>query len=443
MTKHPAFAFLLLLFVLPARSQPQAFNLVKLDAYLDTIASNDKFMGSVAVSKNGKLIYAKSVGYRDVEAKRLADEHTKHRIGSISKTFSAALAFKAVEEGKLSLRQTIESYFPSLPNASKITIGNLLNHRSGIHNVTSDADYMDWHMQPKSEQELTDIIIASGSDFEPDSKASYSNSNYVLLTYILEKALGKPYSALLEQYITEPLGLAHTSLGGHIDTENNEALSYKANGEWVKEAETDSSIPLGAGAIISTPADIIAFGEALFGGKIISAENVEQMKTLRDGYGMGLFQIPFHEKRAFGHSGGIDGFTSTWGYFPDEQLSIAITSNGSAMRTNDVAIAVLSAVFGMPYAIPAFSQYKLEASDIPAYLGVYASSQLPIKITITNDGDTVLAQATGQPSFALAPTAKDKFKFDKAGLIMEFNPTANTFVLKQGGGEFTFTKEQP
>lgn len=441
MRKQPIFALLLLLYVLPACSRQ--FDPAKLDAYFETIATNDRFMGNVAISKNGQLIYTKSVGYLDVDAKQYADEHTKYRIGSISKTFTVALVLKAVEEHKLSLQQTIESYFPSLPNASKITVSNLLNHRSGIHSFTSNADYLTWHTQPKSEQELTGIIVASGSDFEPDSKASYSNSNYVLLTYILEKAFQQPYAALLKQYITGPIGLAHTSLGGRIDPENNEALSYKATDGWVKEAETDSSVPLGAGAIISTPADIVTFGEALFSGKIISPESVELMKTIRDGYGMGLFQIPFHEKKAFGHSGGIDGFTSTWGYFPDEQVSFALTSNGSAMQINDVAIAVLSAVFDKPYDIPVFSHYELEADAIPAYLGVYASSQLPIKITITNEGNTVVAQATGQPSFPLEPTAKDNFRFDKAGVVMEFNPAAHSFILKQGGGEFTFTKEQP
>jgi len=413
----------------------------KLDTYFDTIEKNSRFMGSVAVSKNGKLIYAKSVGYLDVEAQEKANESTKYRIGSISKTFTATLVLKAVEENKLHLDQTIDLYFPTIENAEKITISHLLNHRSGIANFTNNDDYMEWHTLPKSEKEMVEIIAASGNDFEPDSKASYSNSNYVLLTYILEKVFEKPFAKLLDEYIAKPTGLINTFVGGTINSGNNEARSYKALNGWVREPDTDSSIPLGAGAIISTPTDIIKFGEALLTGKIISEESVALMETIRDGYGMGLFQIPFYEKKAFGHSGSIDGFRSTWGYFPEEHVSFALTSNGAAINNNDVAIAVLSAAFNKPYDIPVFSDYQLEEGAVAQYLGVYSSSQLPIKITITNDGKNLLAQATGQPSFPLEATEKDKFKFETAGVIIEFNPAKGMLVLKQNGGEFTFTRE--
>src|SRR5690606_36145040 len=266
-------------------------------------------------------------------------------------------------------------------------------------------------------------------------------SNYVLLTYVLENVFEKSYAALLNEYIAQPVGLPNTFVGTAIKPANNEARSYKAMNGWVAEPETDMSIPLGAGAVISTPTDIIRFGEALLTGQIIPEENVAQMKTIKDGYGMGLFQMPFHEKQAFGHSGGIDGFRSTWGYFPDEHVSFALTSNGAAMNTNDAAIAVRSAVFNKPYDIPVFSNYQLKEDEVQQYLGVYASTQLPMKITITNDGNTLLAQATGQPSFPLEATAKDTFKFDQAGVVIEFEPAKDVLILKQNGGEFTFIRE--
>ncbi len=419
----------------------QDFDKNKLDAYFDTLAKNDRFMGSVAISKYGEVIYTKSVGYLEVGKPKAADENTKYRIGSISKPFTATLIMKAVAENKLRLDQTIERYFPSVENAAEITVSQLLNHRSGIANFTNSPDYLEWHTQPKSEQELVAIIAAGGSDFEPDTKANYSNSNYVLLTYLLENVFEQSYASLLNTYIAQPVGLANTFVGAAINPENNEARSYKAENGWVAEAETDMSIPLGAGAIVATPTDIIRFGEALLTGKIIREESVTLMQTIKDGYGMGLFQIPFHEKQALGHSGGIDGFRSTWGYFPEERVSFALTSNGAAMNTNDVAIAVLSAVFNKPYDIPVFSNYQLKEDEVQQYLGVYASTQLPIKITITNEGNTLLAQATGQPSFALEATAKDKFRFDQAGVVMEFDPAKDLLILKQNGGEFTFTKE--
>ncbi|WP_262245562.1 serine hydrolase domain-containing protein [Parapedobacter soli] len=419
----------------------QDFDTNKLDAYFDTLAKNDRFMGSVAVSKNGELIYTRSVGFLEAGNPKAADDNTKYRIGSISKPFTATLIMKAVAENKLRLDQTIDNYFPTIENAAEITVNQLLNHRSGIANFTSRPDYLEWHTQPKSEEELVAIIAAGGSDFEPDTKASYSNSNYVLLTYLLEKVFAKPYASLLDEYIAQPLGLTNTFVGTAIEPANNEARSYRALDGWAAEPETDMSIPLGAGAVISTPTDIIRFGEALLTGNIIPAESVGPMKTIKDSYGMGLFQMPFHEKQAFGHSGGIDGFHSTWRYFPEERVSFALTSNGTAMNTNDIAVAVLSAVFHKPYDIPVFSNYQLREGEVQQYLGVYASTQLPLKMTITNEGNTLLAQVTGQPSFPLEATAKDKFKFDQAGVVIEFDPVKGLLILKQNGGEFSFTRE--
>ncbi|OXB00486.1 peptidase, partial [Flavobacterium oncorhynchi] len=156
----------------------------KLDNYFNALEVNDKFMGSVAISQNGEIVYTKSIGFADVEKKIKATKNSKYRIGSISKSFTAVLILKATEEKKLDLTQTIYKWFPTIKNADKISIKQLLSHRSGIHNFTDDNEYLTWNTQPKTEKEMLEIIAKGGSDFEPDSKAEYSNSNFVLLTYI-------------------------------------------------------------------------------------------------------------------------------------------------------------------------------------------------------------------------------------------------------------------
>src|SRR5690606_17415340 len=163
----------------------QTFDKEKLDSYFDALEANDKFMGSAAIAKNGEIIYTKAIGYSDVESKTKPDANTKYRIGSISKTFTAVLVLKAAEEKKLNLNHTIHKYFPNIANSKKITISNLLNHRSGIHNFTNDDIYLEYNTQPKTEAEMVAIIAEGGSDFEPGTKAEYSNSNYVLLSFIL------------------------------------------------------------------------------------------------------------------------------------------------------------------------------------------------------------------------------------------------------------------
>jgi len=296
------------------------------------------------------------------------------------------------------------------------------------------------HTQPKTEAEMIEIIIKSGNDFAPDEKMAYSNSNYILLTYILEKIYKKQYSEILREKIVNPLGLKNTYLGGKINTQNGECNSYIfSNKGWEHQAETDSSQALGAGAIVSTSTDLIKFSYALFNGKLISGNSLLQMKTIQDFYGMGLIQMPFYDKTGFGHTGGIDGFRSVFAYFPTGEISFAQTSNGLNFNGNDISIAILSAVYDKPFEIPKFT--RLTDEELDKYLGVYSSKQLPIKVTITKVNKQLFAQGTGQPTYPLDATAKDIFKSEAVQAILEFNPTDKTMILKQGGGVFNFERE--
>ena len=288
---------------------------------------------------------------------------------------------------------------------------------------------------------MVEIIVKGGSDFNPDSKAEYSNSNFVLLTFILEKTFSKSYSDLLQEFIVKPLGLTNTYVFGKINPLNNECKSYSFAGTWKAETETDFTIPLGAGAITSTPTDLTIFADALFNGKLVTNESLEIMKTIKDGYGIGLFQIPFYNSVGYGHTGGIDGFSSVYSHFADDKISYALISNGTNFNNNNISIAVLSAVYDKPYEIPTFTAFNLTSEDLDKYLGVYSSNQIQLKITITKEGNTLIAQGSGQPSFPLEATGKDKFKFDQAGAEFEFNPNEKTMVLFQGGAQIKFTKE--
>lgn len=436
--------YLLLLpcFFVATLTYAQQFDTKKLDLYFSSLEKANKFMGTVAVSKNEKNIYSKSIGYSNYENNTRSNIDTKYRIGSISKTFTAVLIMKAVEEKKLDLAQHIDKFFPSLTNASAITISHLLGHRSGIHNFTDDENYMNWCYTPKSEKEMMAFIGKGGSDFQPDSKSEYSNSNYVLLTYILEKTYNMPYAALLKKYITDPVLLKNTYYGGKIDPSNNEARSYSYDDSWKTAKETDTSIPLGAGGIVSNPIDLIKFSDALFSGKILKAESLALMETIQDGHGLGLFKQPFYDKQGFGHRGGIDKFTSVFSYFPSDKTSFALTSNGSNYNNNEVALTVLNAVYNKPFEIPEFSTYQINANELAKYTGVYASAQIPIKITITSDGKNLTAQGDGQASMQLECTAENIFKFDKAGIVLEFKPAEKVMILKQGGGQYIFNKEK-
>jgi D-alanyl-D-alanine carboxypeptidase len=417
----------------------QTINKAKLDSFFTSLDNHQKFMGSVAIAKNGRLEYTKAVGYSDM-GKKKADETTRYRIGSITKTFTATLVLKAVENNKLKLDDTIDKYFPGIANAKNITIRHLLSHRSGIHNFTNDSSYQGWFRNPKTRDEMIAVITKAGSDFEPGSKASYSNSAYVLLTFILEDLYNQPYAKLLENQITKPLGLKSTYMGGRIEPATGEARSYRFTGAWTEEPETHASIPQGAGAIVSTPADLAMFADALFNGKLVSDKSLQEMKILKDRYGLGLISFPFYDKTSYGHAGAIDGFTSVLSYDPDNKVAYAMISNGTNYNNNNVSIAVLSAAYDKPYEIPSFSTYKVSSEDLDIYLGEYASTEVPIKITIVKQGNVLMGRVNDQPLRPLDASALHKFKDESAGVVIEFNPAEKTFIFKQGGREVRFKR---
>jgi len=328
----------------------------KLDALFGALESNNLFMGSIAISQDGESLYKKSAGFTDVEEGLKAHENSKYRIGSISKVFTAVLVFKAIEENRLSLDKTLKTLMPgvNIANADKITIEHLLSHRSGIANYTEieSNPYSEWHFKETEKKAMIDIIVSAGSNFTPGTKTEYSNSNFALLTYILEDAYKKRFVNILEDLITNPLVLKNTYLGKSTDTQDNESHSYTYVNAWKKAPETHISTALGAGGIVSSPADLLLFGKALFGGALISAESLEKMKTVQGidlnlgaPLGMGLVQF---DETLFGHPGTIDGFISAFMHCTASKRTIALTFNAFQGEFEDfleLAFIVASIVF--------------------------------------------------------------------------------------------------
>lgn len=423
----------------------QSFKSEGLDSLFQLLDKKNKFMGSIAVSKNGKLLYSNTIGYADIEHLLKADYNTKYRIGSISKMFTASLILKAIEENKLSINQPLNRYFPEIKNSAKITIEHLLNHKSGIYDFTNDKNYLSYNTEFKSEKQVIAIIADGKSNFEPNSKVLYSNANFIILSYILEKIYKTGYEEILRTKIIKPLRLKNTYYGNKIQIQNKESYSYHYGNNWNKSPETDLSIPMGAGGIVSTTHDLTAFIEQLFKGKIISHKSLSLMKAGTDfhgiGIGMGMLAYTTYEKKNYGHNGAIDDFKSVLHYFPGEKLSIAITSNGSVYPIDSVLSCAFSSYFNKAFTMPTFTYLEVKPEVLELYTGQYASLQIPIKITISKNEKKLWAQVKGQPAFPLEATAENSFKFEQAGLVLEFNSGKNQMILKQGGQEFLFTKE--
>src|SRR5918997_2389934 len=252
----------------------------KLDRFFDRLAEKNQAMGSLTIAKDGKVLYSRAIGYSQINGseRKPATPATRSRVGSITKTFTAAMIFQLVEEGKLKLSDTLDKFFPRIPNAKKITIEHILAHRSGIHDFIREPDFRAWSLTPRTKDETLAFIAKGTPDFEPGEKRSYSNAGYVLLGFVIEKLDGKPYQDALKKRITGKLGLKDTYAGtGKTDVSKKESFSYSYAGDWKQHEEMDLRVPGGAGAIVSTPSDLVKFIQALFDRKLISQENVNQM----------------------------------------------------------------------------------------------------------------------------------------------------------------------
>lgn len=430
------------LFLMAISVKAQDLNSAKLDSLFALVDENEKLMGSLSIFKAGEEIYSKSIGFADVENNVVANNKTRYRIGSISKTFTVALIMQMIENGKLSLDAPLEKYYPEIPNASVIRIEDLMSHQSGLFNFTNDSEYLEYLEEGKTKEELLNIFKEKGTVFEPKEKTEYSNTNYVLLTFIAEDISGKSFSQLLKENISKPLGLNDTYYGGKIGASENEANSYLKAVSWKPNTETDLSIPQGAGAIVSTSSDLNKFFTALFTGVVVTNESLEIMKGSENGSGMGLFKLPFQERMIYGHTGGIDGFSSIAAYYPEEELSFAFIANGTDMGVNDFMKGVLSIVFNLKYDLPTFAPLmEVPTEKLETYTGLYSTPTVPITINIFLEDDVLMAQGAGQPSFLPEAIAVNKFKYDAARLTLEFLPEENKMIMVQAGTTYEFTKE--
>lgn len=203
------------LLLIADQASAQQLPTAKLDELLDTLAAQNKAMGSLAISKKGKVIYSKAFGYSYIgnNEKILANTHTKYRIASISKIFTSTMIFQLIEEGKISLSTTLNSYFPEIPHANIITIGDMLAHKSGIHDFTKSGEFI----VPTDTMAILDGMVDKISKYKPDflpgEKFDYSNSNYLLLGYIIEKLDGGTYAESLQKRINSSLSLQETCFG--------------------------------------------------------------------------------------------------------------------------------------------------------------------------------------------------------------------------------------
>ena len=406
----------------------------KLDSVYDAFGKYDKAMFRIKVQKERKDIYEKNVGFADLESETIADDNTKYRIGSVTTTFTAVLIFKAIEEGKMKQTDKLAKFFPRVRNADVIQISNLLEHTSGIRNYDKSKFYDEMKYKSYSKEMLLEMIYKLPSDFPPDYKFSYSNTGYMLLGLILEKIYNKPYEQLLKEKISNPLELKNTDVGNLIDEKNNEAKSYIYYNGWRKN--NNLRLNIGAGNIISTPADINVFYKALFDGKLVSEKSLTQMKNMQKG----MFRYPYESKNMYGHTGSVVGYLTFALYIPEDKIAICITENGVRYDIGDILEYVRNDLYDDKYEIPDFKRIKLDNQELQQYVGKYKYTDESKDLNVYIINDKLYLQQGDSPEVLIEAKEKNNFVYDTNKVELNFVPERKKMIMTTKRNTYTYKK---
>jgi D-alanyl-D-alanine carboxypeptidase len=279
------------------------------------------------------------------------------RIASVTKTYVAATILTLVRDGKLALNDLLSKWVPGVPNTDGVSVKMLLNHTSGIYDYVADATYLQNPSKTWTPAEMVAMGAKHNPYFAPGMGWHYSNTNYILLGMIAEKAGGGKASALIRQRVLVPAGLHHTFFEGEETLNGTLATGYDENENDITHAFAITySSGWTDGAMAATGADVCEWIHALLATtKVLTvAERPTMLDAVSAGatmkYGLGVMVLDpsttLGAGPAQGHSGANPGFYTQAYWFPDKQTGICAFTNQDGTDPNDLTVAARKVLFG-------------------------------------------------------------------------------------------------
>jgi len=406
------------------RSQQPA---VRIDEYMTAATNAGLFMGSVVVAKDGQAILSKGYAMANLEHHVANSPETKFDIGSVSKTFTAALVLRLQEKGALSVEDRLCNYLDDCPDFwREITLHHLLTHTSGITDYTELPGQFEERALASFIPGALTRIKKMPLQFAPGEKYSYSNTGYKLLNKVIEVATGRSLEAVLQETILNPLGMQNTGVfekSGirHLIIDGRAAgytdgVGPLENAPWV--------YPTYGGGLYSTVEDMRRWGEGLLKGKVLSDEARKRAWTpIKGNYGYGWFVSGPGKRKSVLHGGNIPGFAVTYALYPDDGLLICVASNLDTAPTGRIHEDLAKIVFGQPYQLPPkWTAVRVNPALYAAYVGRYRKTDdSRFVITITLDGNQLwnrLGDDPGAAMMVLRPLS-DSTVFNKMFVLYE------------------------
>jgi CubicO group peptidase (beta-lactamase class C family) len=412
----------------------------RMDQVVQSYVSSKTFMGSVLVARGDEVLLSKGYGSANLEWNIPNSPATKFRLGSVTKQFTAASILLLEERGKLKTDDPVKKFMPDAPAAwDKITIFHLLTHTSGIPNFTGFPDYQSQEPFAATPEKLVARFRDKPLDFQPGEKWSYSNSGYVLLGYLLEKASGENYQKFVQENIFGPLGMKDSGYDSNSAILPRRAAGYAPGKDGpVNAGFIHMSIPFSAGALYSTTEDLLRWEQGLFGGKLLSAASLAKMTTpFKNDYACGVFVHTTKGRKVIEHGGGIEGFNTYLAYFPEGKVAVVALGNLSGQAPQEVADRLAAIAHGEKVELPSErKEITLAPKILEQYVGTYELAP-KINMTITLEGGQLISQISGQGKVPLFATSETKFFPKVVDAEIEFGKddkgAVAYLVLHQGG----------
>jgi len=321
---------------------------------------------SIAIARDGALLYAKGYGYRDTAAQIPVDPATYFEIGSITKQFTTAAIALLVGDGKLTFDQRVSTVLPDAPHAAEITIRQLMTHTSGLPDFLANplvAPFL--YSTSATPAELYGLEAGKPLNFQPGVKFEYSNTNYMILGAIIEKISGMSYAQFLRKRILDGTPFAGISYGvpaGKIVSQGyNSADDKTALPIW------SSNVSFAAGALYATASDLTRWDDAFFTGRIVPLPMVAELTaavslpaTPDNTYAAGWVADTLDGHKEIWHNGGLPGFNTRNVYFPAERVAIVVLGNTITFGE----AAVVKGIFRTMYP-PSAAQLAAELQPAP------------------------------------------------------------------------------
>jgi len=396
----------------------------RMSTYVRSYADGGLFSGVVLVSKGNAVVYQQAFGLADRALNVPNTVESKFHIASLSKPITAVGVLRLVEQGKLSLDDHLSKFVADFPGGDKITIGELLTHYSGLADASADPDYNNWSRFPQTPAALVERVKKKSPESKPGTHYFYSNSNYHILAFIIEKRSGQSYGDFLAKEILQPSGMSNTA-HQMIDSTIVQHLVHGYNPAGAADFENapylDWTSKTGNGSLYSTAEDLLRFHRALQDGKLL------RPKTLRASYGfdrkdrnVGMF---WFRRQRFGHrsvfvNGSSPGFKAHFERFIDDDAAVIVLSNLYLASPSIIAEDLGAILFDQPVTRQVPKPVKLSEDDLRKFAGLfrfgpgYFVENAPIKVEAHRDYLSLVNRETGF-AIPLLPIEGGRF-FDRS-----------------------------